>query len=244
MKAKARDLLSLLPPLIGFFRPPNQVPPIAFLIGSAYCLWFVHLVLKLRTQKSRFNLERFFFGLFAVLAVVSLVLGLMLPYIESNIFYLAYGSSIGVAMLLVTTAIMVFPEMLSDIQQVVEIAYSKSKLKGVDIDDKKTQLEALIQQESIYQDESLNLRHMAELMEISGHQLSELVNTQYGLGFSKFIRTHRIEHAKKLLHDEPKASILAVSIMTGFKSQSNFYAAFREITSESPGNYRKRLLKQ
>ncbi len=243
LEAKWHHALHLIPTVVGLYLPTEIIPPIAFMIGSAYCLWFIHLVLKLRTQQNRFAMERFFFGMFALMAVGALVLGLMLPYINSIIFYTAYGSAIGIAMLLVTTAIIIFPDMLNDIQQMAEMAYAKSKLSGIDVAAKKAQLEKLVQQESVYQNEKLSLKLMAEMIDLSVHQLSELVNTQYGFGFSQWVRMHRIEQAKKLLLDEPQTSILAISIMTGFQSQSNFYAAFKEITSESPGNYRKRMIK-
>lgn len=232
-------LLHLIPTFVSLFLPQSTVPSIAFMIGSAYCLWFIHLVLKLRTQQNRFAMERFFFGMFAVFALAALMLGLLIPYIDNTVFYLAYGNSIGVAMFLVVTAIIVFPEMLTDIQQMAEMNYSKSKLNGIDVEAKKEQLDKLIRQESVYQNEKLSLSHMADLMDLSAHQLSELVNTEYGYGFSKFVRANRVEQAKILLIREPKTSILAISIMTGFQSQSNFYAAFKEITAESPGNYRK-----
>ena len=236
---KINHLLHLVPMFIGVFLPNIIIPAIAFLIGSAYCLWFIHLVLKLRTQQNRFALERFFFGMFAIFAVLALVLGLMVPYIDANIFFMTYGSTIGIAMFLVITAIVVFPEMLCDIQQIAERSYVHSKLNGVDVENHKKKLEDLIQQENIFQNEKLSLSLMAELIDLTPHQLSELINSEYGFGFSRFIRTRRIEQAKKLLISEPKASVLAISIMTGFQSQSNFYSAFKEVVQESPGNYRK-----
>ncbi len=181
--------------------------------------------------------------MFAVFAVVALVLGLLIPVIDTDIFYTSYSISIGVAMLMVTTAIIIFPEMLNDIQQIADIAYAKTKLQDVDIEKKKMQLEQLITQESVFQNEKMSLSSMAELLDLTAHQLSELVNTEYGCGFSKFVRSHRIEQAKRLLLTEPNTSVLAISIMTGFQSQSNFYSAFKEMTSESPGNYRKRKMK-
>lgn len=243
LRPKWQHLIHITPFLVGFFLPKTIIPAIAFLIGSAYCLWFIHLVLKLHTQKNRFAMERFFFGLFAIFAITALVLGLLIPFINPNIFFFTYSSSIGIAMLLVTTAIIVFPDMLSDIQNMAEMAYAKSKLQGIDVQAKKNQLEQMMQQESIYQNEKLSLSSMAHMLEISAHQLSELVNTQYGFGFSQFVRSQRIKQAQKLLIDEPQTSILAISIITGFQSQSNFYAAFRELTDESPGNYRKKHLK-
>jgi AraC-like DNA-binding protein len=238
-----KHLLHLIPLFVGFFIPKTIVPAIAFLIGSAYCLWFIHLVLKLRSQQNRFAMERFFFGMFALFAIAALVLGLMIPYIDQTIFYIAYGSSIGIAMWLVTTAIIVFPEMLIDIQQIADLTYAKTKLNGIDIETKKNKLEELIQQENIFQNEKLSLSSMADMLDLTPHQLSELINSEYGYGFSRFVRTRRIEQAKILLIKEPKTSILAISIMTGFQSQSNFYSAFKEITEESPGNYRKNKLK-
>ncbi len=236
---KVKHFLHLIPTVVSVFLSKSMLPAIAFLIGSAYCLWFIYLVLKLRTQQNRFVMERFFFGMFALFAIAALVLGLLIPYIDPTIFYIAYSISIGVAMLLVTTAIIIFPDMLNDIQQMAEIAYSKSKLQGINVKAKKAQLEKLMEQENIYQNEKLSLTFMAELLDISAHQLSELVNTQYGYGFSQFVRTCRIEQAKILLISEPNTSILAISIMTGFQSQSNFYSAFRDLTAESPGNFRK-----
>lgn len=237
------QLCHFLPIIIGSFLPSNMVPPFAFIIGTGYTFWFAHLVFQLRNQHQRFKFEVFFFGLFAFIAVIALGLGLSIPYINPDIFYITYGNASGIAMLLVVTAIVIFPEMLNDIQQIAEIAYTKSKLGGIDIEAKKAQLESLIQQESIYQNEKLGLSMVAGMMDMSAHQLSELVNTQYGYGFSRFIREQRIEQAKKLLKDEPKTSILAISVMTGFQSQSNFYSAFKEITEQSPGSYRKNLLK-
>lgn len=43
-----------------------------------------------------------------------------------------------------------------------------------------------------------------------------------------------------MLLAEPEASVLSVGLAVGFASQSNFYAAFREVTGEVPGRYRRR----
>lgn len=238
-KFKAIHSVHALPFVVGLFCPEKMIPPVAFLIGTSYCFWVTHLVLKLRSQTKRFAMEMFFFGMFAVMAVVALVMGLMIPYIDSTVFYLTYSTAIGIAILLVTFTIIVFPDVLTDIQMIAGTVYANSKLKGVDIDAKKGLLAALTEEESVYQNEKLSLGMVADMMDLSAHQLSELVNTQYGMNFSKYIRMKRIEQAKKILINEPDISVLAVSIMTGFQSQSNFYSAFKEATSMSPGKFRK-----
>jgi AraC-like DNA-binding protein len=91
----------------------------------------------------------------------------------------------------------------------------------------------------VYQNEDLSLSSLAEQLGISSHQLSELVNTRLGMGFSKYVRDCRLEAAKVLLVTAPAQSILSISMETGFRSQSAFYAAFKEATGQSPGDYRK-----
>jgi hypothetical protein len=138
------------------------------LLGSGYCLWLVQLIYALKADRKRFGIEFFFFGLFAVLAVLVLILGFSLSYIDHAYFYYFYANGIGFSFILITGALLAFPEMLNE--------------------------------------------------------LSERVTRSY---------------AKVLLLGEPDSSVLAISLETGFKSQSNFYAAFKEITNQSPGQYRK-----
>jgi AraC-like DNA-binding protein len=95
----------------------------------------------------------------------------------------------------------------------------------------------------VYQNETLSLSSLAADLGLSGHQLSELVNTRLGMGFSRYIRERRIAAAKELLVAAPSQSILSISMDTGFRSQSSFYAAFKEVTGQAPGDYRKARLK-
>jgi AraC-like DNA-binding protein len=72
--------------------------------------------------------------------------------------------------------------------------------------------------------------------------LSELINTQFQMGFSRLVRQFRVEAAKKMLIDEPRASVLSVGLSVGFTSQSNFYVAFKEFTGVVPGQFRKQSI--
>ena len=90
-----------------------------------------------------------------------------------------------------------------------------------------------------YQDENLSLSSLAGAVGISGHQLSELINTRLGIGFSRYVRECRVKAAQVLLEGAPSRSILSISMDTGFRSQSAFYAAFKEVTGRSPGEYRR-----
>lgn len=232
------QVLHLIPVTLGMFLPVTIIAPVALTIGAGYSIWLVRIVYGMRRHVGRFRFEIFFFGFFAVLAVLVLALFFLLPYIDESVFYIAYANFTGVALLLVVAVLIIFPEILDDISDAARIAYARSTLTDVDVDAKLRDLEQIMTIDRIYQNEDLNLRMLAEAVDLSGHQLSELINTRFGTGFSRFVRERRIEEAKRLLREDKEASILSVSMATGFRSQSNFYAAFREIAGMAPGSYR------
>ncbi len=59
-------------------------------------------------------------------------------------------------------------------------------------------------------------------MNLSARQLSELVNVRFGTNFCRYIREQRVEPPKKLLASEPKSSVLAIGLETGFKNPVEF----------------------
>lgn len=233
------DALHLLPPIISIGIAIQAIPGYAFLFGTAYTLWFAQTLYKLKDQRSRYKFEFFFFSMFALMAIAALILGLSLPYLDNSVFYLSYSNAISLSMVLIVAALLVFPELLSDIMLITELTYAKSKLTGVDTPQKIAALNELMIIDKHYENEGTSLAIVADLLHLSSHQLSELINTQHGCSFPKYVRQHRITAARDLLINEPTASVLSISIMTGFKSQSNFYTAFKEITGESPAGYRR-----
>ncbi len=232
------DLLHGMPILLSLFLQVQLLPSFAFLFGTVYTFWFTRAIYKLRHESRRFKFEIFFFGLFAAMALSALALGLLLPFIDDSIFHISYSNAIAIAILLIISSLLIFPELLSDILLIAELAYTKTKLHGIDHHQKKADLENLMIQEKLYENEDLSLSMVAKLLDLSSHQLSELINTQYNYSFPRFIREHRVKAAKSLLMSDKNASILSISMMTGFKSQSNFYTAFKESTGQSPGRYR------
>jgi AraC-like DNA-binding protein len=155
------------------------------------------------------------------------------------VFVLGYSISIGLAFLLAVHVLLRFPDIAGKTAEAVAVAYAVSTLARVDRERALARLRELMDVERIYTDESLNLARVAQALDLTPHQASELVNTQFGVGFSRYVREHRIAAAQRMLIDEPSASVLSVGLAVGFTSQSNFYAAFREIAGEVPGRYRK-----
>jgi AraC-like DNA-binding protein/uncharacterized membrane protein SirB2 len=229
--------------LLGVFLPRNFALPFAFFIGTGYVFWLAMIVYALRTQRKRFKLELIALSAMFIVAFMVLLLGVVLPLVSDNFFYTTYASLIGLTFIVVVYTVIKFPNISADVNEAAQAAYSVSTLKNMDSNALELQLRKLMEVDKLYVLESLSLSSLSEQMEINTHQLSELINTRFNKSFSQLIREYRVSEAKRLLIEEPKSSVLSISLSTGFTSQSNFYTAFREITGMAPGNYRKSINK-
>lgn len=234
-------VLHALPPVLGLLMPVPYVAAAAFTIGAGYSLWLARVVHGMRRHVRRFRFEMFFFGMFAAIATLVLVVVIAMPWLGSHTFYLVYASAIGLGVALVNAALLVFPELLQDISEAAKLAYANSTLKGINVDDRLAQLDRLMGGDKLYRNENLTLSMLAEAIDLSAHQLSELVNTRFGVGFSRYVRELRIAEAKRILSEDPRSSVLSIGMMCGFGSQSTFYAAFRDVTGVSPAAFRRQM---
>lgn len=234
-------LLHFVPALIAPWLDPHVAIPLSFAIGTAYALRLSVMVSRLRAQRRRFGLELRVFLLFAVVALAVLLLGLGLPWLGLRWFVLGYASLIGLALWLALYLLLRFPDLPGQAAEAVRAAYAVSTLTRVDRDAAVSRLDQRMTQDRLYTDEALSLASLAAAVELTPHQLSELINTQFGVGFSRYLRERRVAAAQRMLLDEPQASVLSVGLAVGFSSQSNFYVAFRDITGEVPGRFRSRM---
>ncbi len=93
-----------------------------------------------------------------------------------------------------------------------------------------------------YLDSELNLIKMSDLLSVTPHQLSYVINTGFNGNFFHFINKFRVEEAKKLLLDHKKdnLSILGIAYESGFNSKTSFNTTFKKITGQTPSEFKKR----
>lgn len=233
------QLLHFLPTPLLFALPLNIALPILFLFGAGYSLWLGNLVYGLRDRRKQFRFEFLYFGVMSVLAIIVLGLGFAIPYIDDAHFYYFYNHAIALGVAIMMVALVANPNLIGDLSEAARVKYGASTLRDVDVEGCLAKLNQLMTEGKAYQNESLSLASLAEAVGISAHQLSELINTRLGIGFSRYVRECRVNAAKALLISAPSRSILSISMDTGFRSQSAFYAAFKEATGQSPGDYRR-----
>lgn len=128
--------------------------------------------------------------------------------------------------------------------------YRSTKLTEVNSSNKKIsknsantyqKIDTYITGERRYLDMNLNQSEIAEKFNITPGYLSQVINTNSDQNFNDYINTMRINASKKMLIENhfENYTIESIGLECGFKSKSNFYAAFKKFTNQTPKEYIK-----
>jgi AraC-like DNA-binding protein len=101
----------------------------------------------------------------------------------------------------------------------------------------------LMENTSIICDTKFTVDKLAELVRSNQSYVSQVINDTLKKNFRAFLNGYRIREAQRLFAEPvvTKYTIESVALRVGFKSQSAFYEAFKEITGVSPNFYMKSI---
>lgn len=120
---------------------------------------------------------------------------------------------------------------------------SKSTNKKFDDENVATilnQLHSKMTTEKLFLNPNLKLSDLANEINISTHQLSQILNENLGKNFSEFINEYRINEACQLLFTHENLSIDGIGYEVGFNSKSTFFAAFKKQKGVTPAIFQQK----
>ena len=90
-----------------------------------------------------------------------------------------------------------------------------------------------------YLDPDLRLHELANQMNISPDQLSQLLNQEIGKNFFSFINEYRVHEFKKRLADPSNRhlTLLGIGYSSGFNSKASFNRVFKQFTGQTPKDF-------
>lgn len=118
--------------------------------------------------------------------------------------------------------------------------YEKTGLSPTFSSELKSKLEYLMQTQKLYLNHELRLDDIADLLDISRHHASQVINENFNASFYDFINSYRIEAAKHKLatgFEDSSESISDIAYQCGFNNRVSFYKAFKKVTGSTPTEY-------
>lgn len=119
--------------------------------------------------------------------------------------------------------------------------YANKKIASEQALDLTEKLEKIILEEELYKNPDLKLNDLSKKINISGHQLSQLLNDNLGKSFAAYINSFRINEACKLIVNDKGIKLEAIGYEVGFNSKSTFYTAFKKHKQTTPTLYKEQL---
>jgi AraC-like DNA-binding protein len=156
---------------------------------------------------------------------------------------------------LMKSEIFASPDIKKTMRQITEIdeaddnasmKYEKSGLTEEAAERIVSQLLEIMNRQMPYTDPSLTLSHLAEMIAVTPHNLSEVINSRLKKNFYDFVNGYRIDQVKKDLIDPVKQQlkILTIAFDAGFNSKATFNTLFKEKTGMTPSEFRKRPFRE
>lgn len=215
-----------------------------FLHGLIYCFYSLYWLIN--TQSDTIVLERqeaikkwlLFFILSTILVFINAILIFfdIVPFYPSSTFLFSF---INIFMAILGYKNLWLFEMQKE-------KYSNSTLNTKIAREYSNQLNQFMEKDKLYLDPELTLVKLAEKMNISSKQLSQIINQIEHTNYSQYIARYRIEEAKKHLEnpDYNNYKISAIAYESGFNSISSFNATFKNITKITAIDYRELFMKK
>lgn len=99
----------------------------------------------------------------------------------------------------------------------------------------------MMEDEKPYLQPKLSLAKLAEQLEISPNQLSQVINWEGEVNFYDFVNKYRVEEFIRQSHKNKNYSILALAYEAGFNSKSSFNYIFKKQKGISPSQYLSKI---
>ena len=129
------------------------------------------------------------------------------------------------------------PKVVSASRVKAEEKYKKSGLKDQALDELHHKLISFMESQKPYLDPGINLSGLANQLNVSTNQLSQVINQREQVNFHDFINAYRTEEFIRRASENPGFSLLAHALDSGFNSKSSFNSVFKKQKGMTPSQF-------
>ncbi|WP_299211216.1 helix-turn-helix domain-containing protein [uncultured Aquimarina sp.] len=122
--------------------------------------------------------------------------------------------------------------------------YRKSNLTESLSAELKEKLLILLDQEKVYLQNDITLQKLADYLDTTRNNASQIINEHFDLNFFELINTYRIKEAKEILKNEKSKNLnlIEVAYEVGFNNKVTFNKSFKKYNHTTPSEYVKSLI--
>lgn len=122
--------------------------------------------------------------------------------------------------------------------------YRKSNLTESLSAELKEKLLILLDDEKVYLQNDITLQKLADYLNTTRNNASQIINEHFDLNFFELINTYRIKEAKEILKNEKSKdlNLIEVAYEVGFNNKVTFNKSFKKYNHTTPSEYVKSLI--
>ncbi len=233
---------------VGFIFPYETYPKIwnGYIIETIYITWGVFVMLSgalvfplffKKTNPTEKWLLAIFVGNFLISTTYFAAFLLPFPsiYISASVTFSTFFYSLLAIVLWQKKKVELFNNTIKN---------GSKKVENENTESIQNLLKSKMANEKLFLNPNLKLNELATEINISAHQLSQILNENFGKNFSEFINEYRINEACKMLFTHENLSIDGIGYEVGFNSKSTFFAAFKKQKGVTPAIFQQNHLKK
>lgn len=121
------------------------------------------------------------------------------------------------------------------------LKYEKSGLTESLSTELKERLKFLFDEEKIYKENDISLETIADRLNTTRHNASQVINEHFDMNFHKLINKYRIQEAMSILDTDYQRNlnIIDIAYEVGYNNKVTFNKAFKEYTHVTPSEYQR-----
>ncbi len=189
--------------------------------------------------------QRNIFGIHAAYIVTYGLYGvLIINHIASGFFYHLPIVAMSMMVMYLGFSASVQPNVFSGLysfENQLFFKYEKSGLTQSLSNELKENLQRLFDLEKIYKENDISLESLANRLNTTRHNASQVINEHFGMNFHELINKYRIQEAKHLLDSDrhKNLNIIDIAYEVGFNNKVTFNKAFKKDTQLTPSQYQR-----
>lgn len=138
---------------------------------------------------------------------------------------------------IILAIIVIKPNLLRLVGFAHKARYENSHLTQIDTVDLAHSLVDLLKNEKPYHEPNFTKHRLAEMLDVTPHQLGELLNVHIGKSFSELTNGLRCADLGEAIAGKPQLTLLELGLALGFNSKSAINMNFKRMTTVTPSEF-------